>query len=486
MSEVKEDKDSAAKSRSYGEETRSVAPSELFRSAYRLFYSKTVGLTLILLMALFAILGTVITQVPANVWADEGSRVAFLDSVRPVFGGWTSILGFLGLYHVFTSIPFYVVVALLALSIIACTVHRLPELWRRVKNPRTYVAAQFFDRAPYRQEIVSKVPSGKALDLVKVVLKKRRFRVMKDEKSPDNGIYADRNCWSGIGTVIAHLSFVIILAAFTVSSTWGVEEDINVPVGGSKDVDALPGVSLEAVSFLDEYTEDGRPSDYVTHLIVRDEDKVVAEDDVRVNTPLSYGGVSFHQATFGIAADIELRDTEDKVLYSGSVPLTGQSQGGANAVGQFLLDGTNLEIVVATAASGRTDSSIPAGSAVFEVYEVPSDTPLDVASAQQGTAVEVGGISATFERERQFTGIRLRQDPGAPLMWAGSILLVVGMVITFSFQYRRFWIRVEEDENGGSKVRLGAVGKHDITFERVLEKITADISGQLESEKKNE
>lgn len=472
-------------SESQTEQGMRVAPTELARTIYRLFYSKTVGLSLILLMALLAVLGTLITQVPANVWANVASREAFLEAMRPTFGGWTSVLGFLGLFHVFTSAPFYVVVFLLALSIIACTVHRLPQLWQRVRNPRTHVAVGFFGRARYRQQVSSSVSIEQTLATTRRVLHKNHYRVQTDAKSPENGLYADRNSWSGIGTVIAHLSFVLILAAFTVSSTWGIEEDLFVPVGGSIEVDALPGVSVEAVSFSDEYTEEGRPSDYVTHLIVRDGQAIAAEDDVRVNAPLGYRGASFHQSTFGIAADVTLTDADNNVIYRGAVPLTGRSHGGANAVGQFDLDGTDLEIVVATQASGRADSSIPAGNAVFEVYQKNGQTPIDVVSAAQGTSVEVADMTATFERERQFSGIRMRQDPGAPLMWVGSILLVVGMIITFSCPYRRFWIRVEPRGNNGVRVLIGAVAKHDVAFERALEKIATDLEDQLGSEMNN-
>ena len=49
------------------------------------------------------------------------------------------------------------------------------------------------------------------------------------------------------------------------------------------------------------------PKDYVTDLVLSVDGREVARQDVRVNDPLRYDGVMFHQAHFGIAAVMEIR-----------------------------------------------------------------------------------------------------------------------------------------------------------------------------------
>lgn len=136
------------------------------------------------------------------------------------------------------------------------------------------------------------------------VLKRNHFRVLVDDKDPECSLYADRNSWSGVGTVIAHLSFIIILLAFVISSTWGIEEDIAVPIGREVEVGHDTGLTLVAKSFKDSYTEEGRSSDYVSELELRRGDDVVAEQEVRVNNPLLYEDFRYHQSLFGIATDV--------------------------------------------------------------------------------------------------------------------------------------------------------------------------------------
>lgn len=463
---------------------REVATAEFFHWIYRFFYSKTVGLILILLMAFYAVIGSVISQLGPDTLADSAQKAKALEELRLTYGGWTPILNALGFFHVFTSVGFYVVVAMLALSILACTAHRIPELWRRVKSPRLHVSASFFQKARYRGSVVSDADASVALDAARAVLLKRRFRVLDDPREQGRAIYADRYAWSGVGTVIAHLSFIIILVAFVISSTLGIEDDLAIPVGGEVAIGHGVEGTLHALSFSDTYTEEGRPADYVSVLQIRQGGEVVAEQEVRVNSPLDFGGFRFHQSTFGTAADVVVMDEAGVELFHEAVPLKWTSNDGSRALGRFPIPNTNLEVIVVLPASGAANQSLPAGTAVFEIYEGEEATPIDVVPAVQGEEVSAGDYRFVFERERQYTGIRMRHDPGAPWMWAGSILLVLGMSITFMFPYRRLWVRVNEGEVAGSEVLFGAVSRLDYSYQKMFEEIVGAVDrslGDLES-----
>ena len=461
-----------------------VRVTELFHWAYRFFYSKTVGVILILAFAVLALVGSLIVQASAADHADAASYQAFLERVRPTYGGWTGVLDVLGFFHVFTSIPFYVVVACLALSIIACTTHRIPELVRRQRYPRVHVAKSFYDKARYRGEVVADVGGDQAFEVAQAVLDTHRFRVFYDDRDPGRSLFADRHAWSGIGTVIAHASFVIILLAFVISSTFGIEDTLSIPVGGSVDVGHDSGLVVQAVSFRDSYDEEGRPADYVSELVVTKAGEEVGRQEVRVNAPLVVDGFRFHQSTFGIAADLLVLDPSGVEVLQASVPLSWRSADGSEAIGTVNIPGSDLRIVVATPASGRTGSTIPPGAAVLEIHQGATSNPIAVRPVPQGSATEVAGYTMTFQRERPYTGILLRKDPGTMWMWIGSVLLVVGMSITFLFQYRRLWVRVESSSpaDGGpasTRVRLGSVARLDLSFQRTFERITADIDQEL-------
>lgn len=465
-----------------------VPVAEFFTRIYRFFYSKTVGLILILAMAVITLLGTVITQAPRGTFATPEGSEQFLAEMRPRFGGWTTPFYYLGFFNVYTSALFLTVTALLAISIIACTTHRIPQLWQRAMKPRTHVSHAFFAHARYRAEVpvdgivepdanadadagsgaqadaAASPGTATALALLDKVAAERHLRILKDPRNP-NARYLDKNRFGPFGTVAAHVSFVIILAAFALTSLAGVDEQLTVPVGASVDVGHDSGLTLAADSFTESFYDDGRPSDYVSHLRLLEGERVVAEQDVRVNSPLRHGSFAFHQATYGIAADLRITDKDGKEVYAGSVPLRFRSADGANAVGRIDLPDAGVDVIVVTAASGRADSPIPPGSAMIEIYPTGSKQPRDVRPANQGQPVQSGDLTLTFERERQFTGINLRQDPGTWWMWLGSALLIGGSLMTFGMRHRRIWARAVEDDDGIT-LQFAAAEKTDTGFAR--------------------
>ena len=106
---------------------------ELFDAIYRFLRSKLLAVVVILALAVFALLGTMIQQAPT--FTDSAARADWVESVRPRYGGWTSVFDYLGFFNLWSSPLFLGTAVLLALSIIACTVHRLPQLWARATRP---------------------------------------------------------------------------------------------------------------------------------------------------------------------------------------------------------------------------------------------------------------------------------------------------------------------------------------------------------------
>jgi len=450
---------------------------DLLRRVYQVFYSKTVGLLLILALTVLALAGVLIGQAPAGTYDDEAARAAFVERAAGTFGGWAGVLDALGLFRVFSSPLLLVVVALLALSIVACTTHRVPLLWRRYRHPRTRAGAAFFDRARHRADLPADLPADRAAAVVRDRLRARRHRVLVDPGDP-RALYADQYAWGGVGTVAAHISFLMILGAFVLSAHAGIDDALTIPVGGDPvEVGHGTGLRVAAKSFAARYDDDGRPLDYVSHLVVEDADGGSAAQDVRVNQPLRHGGVRFHQATFGVAADVRVTGPGGEVLHAGSVPLVWTSQDGTAAVGSVPLPGLGADLEVFAPASGATGADLAAGQAAFRLVRTSDSAVTAAATAEQGEPVALGDVTAVFEREREYTGIAVRRDPGAVWMWIGSALLIGGSTVTFACRHRRVWIRVEE---GPGRVRLASSDERDAASERWFAGLAQDLEAALD------
>ena len=111
------------------------------------------GLALILALGLLSLVGTLLAQTPPGIRGDPQAYASWLDSVRPKYGGWTSVLDTLGFFSIFTSVWFKAITVLLTTSILACSVNRAPRLWRLAVRPRTRMGESFFTHAALRADL---------------------------------------------------------------------------------------------------------------------------------------------------------------------------------------------------------------------------------------------------------------------------------------------------------------------------------------------
>ncbi|EJZ85958.1 cytochrome c biogenesis protein ResB [Winkia sp. UMB3158] len=65
-----------------------------------------------------------------------------------------------------------------------------------------------------------------------------------------------------------------------------------------------------------------------------------------------------------------------------------------------------------------------------------------------GKSGKAEGLTVLFGREMQYAGVSVRKDPGAVLIWIGTALIMVGLIMTFAYIHRRMWGRVDETEEG--------------------------------------
>ncbi|HEY8621035.1 MAG TPA: cytochrome c biogenesis protein ResB, partial [Dermatophilaceae bacterium] len=293
----------------------------------------------------------------------------------------------------------------------------------------------------------------------------------------DDGLnlYADRFRWGPFGTVVAHLSFVVILVGFFLSATTGFKNtQLIVPVGSTVQVGNGTGLSVKAMSFNDAYYPDGSPSDYASDLILYKNGAQVDRKTVRVNHPMKRDGVSFYQSFFGEAAAIKVTDSAGKTLYDDAAALQWQSDDGQQSIGKFDIKSKGLTVYVIDVASGKTDPNIKAGQLQLEVDQAGKKAPIGTQVVDQGKPTTIAGLSYTFERTRQFTGLIVAHDPGAPFVWIGSTLLVLGLFLVFFFPHRRVWVRVRKT-SGGSKVLCASTAKRDVAFKPQFQRLVADI-----------
>lgn len=453
----------------------SVAASDVLDRLWRFFISMRTGLVLILGLGLLSLIGTLLVQAPAGMTADPAAYTSWIASIHSKYGGWTPVFDKLGFFSVFTSIWFKAITVLLTTSVLACSINRAPRLWKIAFHPRTRMGETFFTHAALRANIL--VPAGPdtAMDNVREVLKSHRFRTITDPDENGLNLYADRFRWGPFGTVVAHISFVIILLGFFLSATTGFKDTQFVaPVGSKVEVGHGTGLSIEAKAFNDAYYPDGSPSDYASDLVVYKNGAAVDRQTVRVNHPLTWNGVSFYQSFFGTAAAMKITDAAGKTLYNDAAALQWQSDDGKHSIGQIDMKAAGLSVYVIVAASGEPDPNIKAGQVELEIHQNGTEAPIATQVVDQGKPSTIAGVTYTFERTRQYTGLIVARDPGAMWVWVGSTLLVLGLFLVFFFPHRRVWVRIRKT-SGGTEILCASTMKRDVAFEPQFHQLVTDI-----------
>ena len=179
------------------------------------------GLVLILGLGLLSLIGTLLAQAPAGLAADPAAYTSWVASIHSKYGGWTPVFDKLGFFAIFTSIWFKAIMVLLTTSVLACSVNRAPRLWKIAFHPRTRMGDTFFTHAPLSAAVLVPAEPDETMDYVREVLASHRFRTITDPDDNGLNLYADRFRWGPFGTVVAHVSFVIILLGFFLSATTG-------------------------------------------------------------------------------------------------------------------------------------------------------------------------------------------------------------------------------------------------------------------------
>ena len=280
---------------------------------------------------------------------------------------------------------FRILVAALTISLIACSIHRIPGMIRTATKPRVDVGPAFFEHAPQHEAIVARQSAAATQAAVEGVLKARRYRTL----AMDDGvvhIYADRYRWLSFSGLIAHLAIVVILAGAIIGGMFGYRDsNFTIAEGSTRAVGAEPGLSMQLVDFADAYdTTTGAPIDYVSKVIVYKDGQEIDRHDVRVNDPYRYGGTTFYQASFGSAAVMTIKDEAGNVVTNEGIPFAWRVNADERPLGIYSLPNSDRVIWV-LGTTGGSDPRIKPGQVEVQVYNSGESAPIETKVIDQRT-----------------------------------------------------------------------------------------------------
>ena len=244
-----------------------------------------------------------------------------------------------------------------------------------------------------------------------------------------------------------------ILAGGLIGAVWGFKGYVEVREGEAFVVAASPtpgerqrpgGFTVRCDAFRVDLYPDGSPREYVSTLSFLEGDRVALDHvPLRVNHPVSYGGLTFYQSSYGISARprIEVSQHGGKGARAAMQLTQGEVQP---------IPGTRAQLgFMKYQADAQGEGN---GEEILLVLFTPRTPPEDFWLVGPRPA-QVGDFTFIVKdiQKRHYTGIQVSRNPGIPVVWIGCSLLIVGMIGTFTLRRPPSAGRQRPTENKASR-----------------------------------
>ena len=351
-------------------------------------------------------------------------------------------------WDVFHSLPFAFILGLLAVAIMICTLNRAPAMWISIAEPTISTTSGFLNSAELQLRSTQPAHRDAIVNDLRTALEASHYRVLTTERNGDTHVYADRYRYGKLGTFPFHLALILVLVGGIVGSRYGFrEKSFIVAEGASQDVGHNTGLSVQLVDFQDTYTELGQAHEYRSDLVISRDGDVVKRGSITVNHPISYRSTVIYQSSFGPAMQLRVTDAAGAPIYEGSVPLVVDlfAKGNSDApAGKLDLLSQNRTLFVIGPDSDPANApeldklNLQSGQMYLEIHDLENPGSAGTAlTLEQGVPATVSGLTYTFLRESQWSGMQISHNPGIPIFWAAALMLIGGLAVVFYFPHRR-------------------------------------------------
>jgi cytochrome c biogenesis protein len=335
------------------------------------------------------------------------------------------------------------------------------------------------DKIPLNASVAVEGSEGDVRERIARFFSDRGWQIRKREFGGEEWSFVDKHNWARRGVLVAHVGFVIIAIGTTIYWATGFSGQFTVLSGTTGTIPQTGAtVALQQFGYrIDPVaTKSGtvyQPIDYVSHATVTGKDGVPHTAVIRVNQPYDADGVKIYQATYGFAITFVLTKDGHAIAGPPATPLM-EGQG-------FDIPGTSRSIQYRSfvgTIDRRTNAAGPDPrpndpGVVLAAFD--GETRLGDVLVPLGTPLDLGaGYALTPQRYTLYSGFQYRYDPGIPLVLVGSMVLVLGLCISFYFLPARLYVVVTGAANAWNVgIAATTVKGYDIFEDRFREIVEA-------------
>jgi cytochrome c biogenesis protein len=402
-----------------------------------------------------------------------------------------------GLTDIFHTRWFVTLLLLVSLTIIAASIERFPNAWRYFSRPYKSPDEGFRKFLP-TQALIPVANEEQGISAAERALHKLGFGSERIVRSESFSLFSERHRISEMAVYIVHASLLLIFLGGIVDALYGWKGFLMLTPGTSSNQIALRSNSVRTIPFAircdgtgEETYADGTPKRWWSKLAVLDNGREVSSKEIVVNDPLVYHGIRFYQASYGSTGKVDRL-----ILNAAPVHATAQAREISLAMNQpiALDDDTSVQLVefipdyvvqdghiyarsneVQNPAAHLVVTSLKSKSSVnFWLPEIPGIAE----NASSPYVFEAKDLKMGF-----YTGLQVSHEPGQWSVWAGVVLMAIGLTFVFYVVHMRFWVVPVIDKLGHSALWVGgAANRNRDAFELKFKKLVEEIKQELQSE----
>ena len=461
------------------------------------------GVSLLIALVVFSVIGMLIVQQNVNGFD------AYFASLTPAE---KLVYGRLGLFDIYHSWYFNVLLLILSLNIVLASIDRFPSAWSYIVRPKTWATRKWLHTQQEAATIdLAHSDLEDSIKNVKTAFEKNGLKATVSEKHGLHYVFGERGKWNRIGAYIVHVALLTLFLGHFVALQTGFDADVRMIPGQETneiqmiqfDLDKKEKFNVQLpftiiCTDIQQKLIDPRGSidvtntlDWRTQMKVEDPAYGKTVADISMNKPFSYRGYRFFQAqTIPVGNAREIR-----------LDLTSQSSGETQKVSiprlgnSTLPDGTNVEFAeflpdFVFNSEGKPDTRSGEYNSPVAVLNVtpPSGERTRVFAFAGNIAenIPVGAPKAgykwhlaDYEKSPFAHVLSIKYDPynGAFIAWYfGGFGLIAALGFVFFFSHKRVWALVEPNANGVTGITFGGnTNRNHAGFQQKFAKLVADI-----------
>ncbi|KAG6761488.1 hypothetical protein POTOM_034712 [Populus tomentosa] len=422
-----------------------------------------------------------VCNVYAGTLIDQGEAPEFyfqkFPEENPLLGffTWKWVLT-LGFDHMYSSPVFLGMLALLGVSLMACTYTTQIPLAKVARRWNYLHSAD----AIRKQEFSDNLPRASVQDLG-VILMGAGYEVFL--KGPS--LYAFKGLAGRFSPIGVHLAMLLIMAGATLSATGSFRGSVTVPQGLNFVVGDVLGPSgflstpTEAFNtevhvnrFYMDYYDGGDIKQFHTDLSLFDlNGKEVMRKTISVNDPLRYGGITMYQTDWSISA-LQVRKDDEGPFNLAMAPL--------KISGDNKLYGTFLPVGDVNSPNVKGISMLARDLQSIVLYDQEGKF-VGVRRPNSKLPIDIDGMQIIIEDAIGSSGLELKTDPGVPVVYAGFGALMLTTCLSY-LSHSQIWALQDGTAVivGGKTNRAKAEFQYEINL--LLDKVPEIVESSLSKE----